>query len=434
MTVACTKDQMPQLIELDQELESLIKQVSESGELDFYVLPEETDFNNIPQDFDKNPLSESKVELGKFLFFDTGFAMNALKSDGMRTYSCASCHIPSAGFRPGTSQGIADGGNGFGVNGENRRRHPNYIDSEMDVQSARPLSLLNVAFVENTFWNGQFGATGANEGTENLWNEADATHLNELGFAAIETQNFDGLETHRILINEHLIDSYGYRSLFDEAFPELTEEERYSNFGGSLAISAYIRTLLSNQAPFQEWLKGDRDALSYQEKEGAILFFGKANCKSCHNEPNLGSKEFHALGAGDLDQIPSFNTSPSDKRNLGRGGFTLNADDNFKFKVPQLYNMADTPFYFHGASKQSIEEVIDYKIAATTENDRVSQDKISEKFLSLNLTEEERNNLIIFIAKSLQDPNLERYTPNSVLSGSCFPNNDPQSRLDLGCN
>ena len=432
--MACTKDQMPQIEELDQELKSLISSVAENGQTDYFILPEADDYSAIPQDEVNNPLSAAKVELGKFLFFDTGFAMNAAKSDGMQTYSCASCHIPSAGFRPGFFQGIADGGKGYGVNGEDRRRHQQYVESEMDVQSARPLSLLNVAFVENTFWNGQFGSSGSNVGTESLWNREDGTDFNSLGMKAIETQNIEGLETHRILINEALIDEYGYRTLFDEAFPDLSDEEKYSNFGGSLAISAYIRTLLSNQAPFQEWLKGNSNAMNYEEKEGAILFFGKANCKACHKNPNLGSDEFHALGVKDMDQRPSFDTSPDDKRNLGRGGFTQNPDDNFKFRVPQLYNMSDTPFFFHGASKQSIEDVINYKCDAVAENERVAQEKLSEKFLELDLTDEEKSHLVAFIEKSLRDPNLERYAPDDVPSGFCFPNNDDQSRQDLGCN
>ena len=92
--------------------------------------------------------------------------------------------------------------------------------------------------------------------------------------------------------------------MFDEAFPELTESLRYSNYAGSLALSAYIRTILTTEAPFQKWLKGDRNALSYEEKKGGILFFGKAQCYQCHYEQNLGSLEFHALGVNDMDQIP----------------------------------------------------------------------------------------------------------------------------------
>lgn len=431
--VSCAKDKMPELIELDTELENLIKQVPDTnGDMDYYIIPDADDLDNIPQD-PKNPLNPAKVQLGKFLFFDTGFAMNANKQEGMGTYSCGTCHIPSAGFKPGNFQGIADGGEDYGINGEDRRRHKNYVESELDVQSARPLTMLNVAFVTNTFWNGQFGAKG-NEGTEARWNDQDGTSANALGFEAIETQNFDGLKTHRILINEVLINSYGYKDLFDEAFPELSDEEKYSNFGGSLAISAFIRTLMSNKAPFQDWLKGEKDALNYNQKKGAILFFGKAKCVACHYQENLGSQEYHVLGVKDMDQIPSYNTTSTDKRNLGRGGFTGIEEDNRKFKVPGLYNISDTPFYFHGASKNSLEDVIEYKVNALTENPRVDQEKISEKFLPLSLTEEEKMQLKEFLEISLKDPDLNRYMPDEVLSGFCFPNNDIESVSDLGCN
>jgi len=431
---SCVKDKMPELIELDMQLRNLITQVpATNGNLDFYVLPQEKDLSDIPQD-PKNPLTEAKVELGKLLFFETGFSIDAARTEGVGTYSCGSCHIPSAGFKPGNFQGIADGGEAYGINGEDRRRHPSYIESELDVQSARPLSLLNVAFVSNTFWNGQFGANDVNEGTESLWNVEDGTAANALGFAALETQNFEGLETHRIHIDIDLIDQYGYRELFDQSFPELSEEEKYSNFGGSLAMSAYLRTLLSTEAPFQKWLKGENSALGFEEKNGGILFFGKANCSACHFNENLGSTEFHALGVNDMDQIPSYDTSPSDKRNLGRGGFTNLEEDFYKFKVPGLYNIADTPFYFHGASKRSIEDVIDYKIDAQSENIRVEQSRLSEKFLELSLTEEEKTYLAAFLKNSLQDPNLNRYLPQEINSGFCFPNNDSESQNDLGCN
>jgi len=433
LLASCAKDRMSDTIEMDQQLETLIEKASPDGSMGFYILPDEQDLTSIPQD-QRNLLTPERVELGKFLFYETGFAMAAAKEAGMGTYSCASCHIPEAGFKPGNFQGIADGGMGFGVNGEDRRRHPDYVESELDVQSARPLTMVNVAFVKNTFWNGQFGARGVNEGTESLWREDQGTSRNDLGFEAIETQNFEGLEVHRYHITKELIDQYGYRDLFDTAYPDLEEELRYSNFAGSLAISAYIRTILSTQAPFQDWLKGDKNAMTADEKAGAILFFSKANCSNCHYNPNLGSMEFHALGVKDMDQSPSYNAFPDDLRNLGRGGFTLNEEDYYKFKVPGLYNIKDTPFYFHGASKFSLEEVIDYKDEAVSENSRVSNDRLSEKFLPLGLTNEEKAQLVAFLERSLTDPALERYAVTALLSGNCFPNNDSQSRIDLGCN
>ena len=433
MLNACTKDRMPTLVELDNQLETSILEKSPNGTVDFYVLPNENDLHLIPQD-PKNPLTPQKVELGKLMFFDTGLAQDAIKEDGLGTYSCATCHISEAGFRPGNFQGIADGGANYGVAGEDRVKNTSYADDELDVQSARPLSLVNVAYVSNTFWNGQFGGGGVNEGTEELWNLREDTERNHLGFEALETQNIEGLISHRIAINKDLLDEYGYTFLFDQVFADIPDSVRYTTATASLAFSAYLRTLLSNRAPFQEWLKGNRQAMNYNEKRGAILFFEKAQCFQCHYNQNLGSSEFHALGVTDMDQIPSYNTSPDDRRNLGRGGFTLQPEDNFKFRVPGIYNLGGANFYFHGASKQSLKELIDYKNLAQSENPRVSQDLISSKFSPIGLSEEEKSYLLSFLENALEDPDLKRYEPTSVLSGNCFPNADEASILDLDCN
>jgi len=430
---ACTKDRMPTLVELDNQLENSIQGKSPNGTLDFYVLPNENDLHLIPQD-PKNPLTPQKVELGKLMFHDTGLGQDPMKEAGRGTYSCASCHVSEAGFRPGNFQGIADGGVNFGIGGEDRVKNTLYSDDELDVQSARPLSMVNVAYVSNTFWNGQFGGGNVNEGTEDVWDLRDDTELNHLGFEGIETQNMDGLIAHRITINKELLDEYGYTFLFDQVFADVPVEERYTIATASLAFSAYIRTILANRAPFQDWLKGDREALGYEEKKGAILFFEKAQCIQCHYNQNLGSSEFHALGVTDMDQIPSYNTSPDDRRNLGRGGFTLQPEDNYRFRVPGIYNLQGANFYFHGASKTSIRDLVEYKNAAQSENSRVPQDLISSKFKPIGLTEEEKYHLIAFLENGLQDPDLKRYVPTSVLSGNCFPNADEASQLDLGCN
>ena len=430
--VACTKDQMLSVSELDTQLKSNIKGVSPTGSIDHFVLPNENDLASIPQD-PNNPLTAEKVELGKLLFFETGLANDAVKEAGLGTYSCASCHIPEAGFRPGKAQGIADGGLGYGVAGEKRVRNTDYEESEMDVQSARPLSMLNVAFVTNTMWNGQFGAAGVNEGTEDVWDDIPGLETNYLGFSGIEAQNIEGMHLHRMTIDKDLCDEYGYTPMFDAAFPNSEEEDRYSVFNASMAISAYIRTLFPNKAPFQEYLRGNDNAMTVQEKKGAALFFGEAKCVACHSGPGLNSMEFHAIGVNDMYQIASYNSSADDRRNLGRGGFTQDPSDYYKFKVPQLYNMSDTPFYFHGASKRTIRDVVEYFVAAEPENPNVPLEQISPKFVKLDLTEDQIDDLVAFIENGLRDPDLVRYKPEEILSGLCFPNNDPVSTIDLGC-
>ena len=432
MLASCTYESLDYSEVLNNELEQRLESVA--GSKDSFLLPDHTDYAAIPQD-PRNPLTEEKVTLGKFLFFETGLGIEASQQSGMETYSCASCHDPLVAFKPGRRQGVADGGFGYGDVGEMRTKNPAYGDNEVDAQGARPLSMLNVAFVKNTFWNGQFGAGGVNKGTEHLWNDADGTSNNRLGYEAIEAQNFEGLHVHRMNMTQERAEEFGYKDLYDASFPEFAEDERYSLETSALAISAYIRSLVTDQAPFQDWLRGDKQALKDKELKGALLFFGKARCFTCHSGNNLGSLEFHALGVKDMYQMDeSLNTDASDKRNLGRGGFTGNPEEHYAFKVPQLYNMKDNTFFFHGGSLQSLEEVVDYKNRAQSENPNVDQDRLSDKFRPLSLTEEEKHHLILFLKNGLYDDNLDRYVPDFVMSSNCFPNNDLRSRQELGCN
>ena len=183
--LACNQDKVYLDTPLDQLLDAALTRAAKSGDKNDFILPDETDYSNIPQDA-HNPLTKEKVHLGKWLFFETGLGLVPNKEAGKQTYSCASCHIPSAGYRPGGVQGIADGGIGFGHNGEGRTKLSAYRDYEMDVQGLRPLSVLNVAFVENSTWNGRFGSEHANQGTEDRWLVEEGTDRNEEGLAAGE--------------------------------------------------------------------------------------------------------------------------------------------------------------------------------------------------------------------------------------------------------
>lgn len=431
--ISCSQDKVYIETPIDQLLLTTLNKASKNGSADHFILAQSDDYAAIPQD-PHNPITKEKVKLGKMLFFETGIALSPTKEAGKKTYSCASCHVPSAGFRPGNAQGIADGGVGFGRNGENRAKIDAYREWELDVQGVRPLSVLNVAYVENTTWNGRFGGNGVNINTSHRWSAEDGTELNEEGLAALETQNIEGLEVHRMEITEEVLDIYGYRPYFDAAFEDFPEEERYSKVTASFAISAYLRTLLTNEAPFQHYLKGDKEALTEQEKKGALLFFGKAKCYHCHRDKNLGANEFYAIGVKDLYETGrAFNTSKEDIRNLGRGEFTGRLEDNYKFKIPQLYNLGDAPFYFHGSSFTDLKAVVEYFNTGIPENDNVPASQIARQFKPLGMTQEEIEDLTAFLDNSLSDPNLQRYVPEAVLSGYCFPNNDVFSRIELGC-
>ncbi len=429
---ACTVDET--INPLDGELVRTLERLSPTGTVDHFILPQADDYTAIPQD-PANPLTADKVFLGRMLFYETALARDAAKAAGVGTYSCSTCHIPEAGFMPGRSQGIADGGIGFGFNGESRTKVNVYDETEMDVQGARALSLLNVAFVENTTWSGKFGSRGNNAEFEAIFGVTDPmTEINHLGLKGLETQNLEGFKLHRMSLDEYILDTLGYRKYFDAAFPEMEEEERYGDLGLSFAVSAYLRTLLTTEAPFQKWMKGDYNAMTEVEKSGAILFYGKAGCYRCHIGPALNANEFYALGVKDLYQsYGNFNTGPDDIRNLGRGGFTGREEDMFEFKVPGIYNMGDSRFYFHGSSHYSLRSVVEYFNEGLPENPNVPPGQIAPHLQPLDLNEGEIRDLVQFLETGLRDPDLLRYVPEQTLSGNCFPNNDSQSRQDMGC-
>ncbi|MEZ4986743.1 MAG: cytochrome c peroxidase [Saprospiraceae bacterium] len=428
---SCTREEE----DLNSELEAVLELADPVNGKSGFLMPKSFDFNSIPQD-PNNPITAAKVQLGKFLYHETGIAQNPMQEEGRGTYSCATCHFASAGFQAGRFQGIGDGGSGMANNGLDRNRFQSYSGDILDVQPIRTPTAMNAAYQELMLWNGQFGATGMNEGTEYAWTAGTPKENNHLGFQGLETQAIAGLGVHRLVINETLINELGYQSMFDAAFPHIPALERYTPVTAGLAIAAYERTLLSNQAPFQQFLEGKYNAMSNPEKRGAILFFGKAQCASCHTGPALSSMSFHAIGMGDLDLCPeeTFKTNATVVENQGRGGFTGREEDKFAFKTPSLYNLKDSPFYGHGASLRTLRDVVVYKNRAVKENPRVSDVYLSPLFAPLGLSASEIDDLTAFLTWSLHDPNLKRYEPDYLLSGQCFPSNDPQSSEDLGCN
>ncbi len=433
--LSCTHD--PEF-DLDSQLLRSLNEHSSSESYQSYILPSSDDYANLPNQDVKNPVTAEKVALGKLLFFETGLALQPKYPVSKEAYSCSSCHIPARSFTAGRFQGIADGAIGFGISGEGRKKNPLYKGSEVDAQGARPLATINTAYITNALWAGSFGSFNVNQGTESVWHQDTLVEINFMGLMGLEANNARALTVHRQVINKNVTDSLGYTAMFDAAFPDIPESERYTRLTGSFAIAAYFRTILTNQAPFQKWLKGNLNAMTDMQKRGAVLFFGKAGCANCHNSPSLNSMphQFFALGTRNQFQtgLGVFRTDSHDRRNLGRGGFTYREEDMNKFKVPQLYNLKDFGFYFHGSSKTSISQVVEYFNDAVPENVEIPLTQITPLFKPLHLTNAEMDDLTEFLENGLYDPNLTRYAPDHTLSGNCFPDNDPQARIDMGCN
>lgn len=418
----------------------LMAAASPTNSENFYLLPDSDDFESIPQD-PLNPLTKDKVELGKLIFHDPAFATEGVALRA-KTWSCASCHHARAGFKSGLTQGLGEGGEGFGEKGEMRTWHnPEVGTQDADVQPVTSPTVLNVAYQDVMLWNGALGNASngiINVGIEpeRLMTPGTPKAANAEGLSGIETQAIAGTGVHRILGFPPELEGTEYYQRLLDAFPEYSREEL--NKSSHRAIAAFERTVLANKAPFQLWLRGDEYAMSEAEIAGAEVFFGDGGCVACHQGPALSSpvgatadQVFFAVGFADLDVNDIIGEVAAGVRK-GRGGLTGNQDDDYKFKVPQLYNLSDVGVLGHGGSFSSVREVVEYKNAAVPQSEAAASN-LDFRFRALDLTEQQIDDLVIFLEVSLRDPDLMRYEPDALPSGLCVINNDPTSRVDLGC-
>ena len=422
------------------ELKDIMGVTSPSGSYEGYILPESDDFLNIPQD-PSNPITAEKVELGKFIYHETGITSTENNQTDMdNTWSCASCHNGQNGFKSGIRQGIGEGGVGF-----DHRIIAEGMEDFADVQPVTSPTVLNTAYQEVMLWNGQFGnviggIVNIGIDPERHFTEGTPKEANLRSLAGLETQAVAGLGVHRMNVEEGsiLTTNEKYQMMFEAAYG--TSQPHDMLEAAAFAIAAYERTILANQAPFQDFLRGDEEALTLEEVEGAKVFFGKGNCAGCHNGPalsspvgSLASEMFMTLGFHDLDMWEDTIGEVNQATKEGRSGFTGDDMEKYAFKVPPLYNLIDTTVFGHGASFTSVEDVVRYKVAASPQHPEVDISDLDYRFTPLDLSEEEIANLVTFLETSLYDPELMRYVPEELPSGLCVTNNDEESRRDLGC-
>lgn len=399
---------------------------NESGQRRHYILPHETDLAAIPQDA-QNPLTPEKVALGKLLFHETALALKS-KNAQNGTWSCATCHFAQAGFQDARIQSLADGGTGNGS--ERKLKHALISSNKPDGPNVRSPSILNVAYQKNLLWNGMAGGMGDNLAVQSQWQKGKPHGFNHLKLEGAETQAIIALGVHRQSHDDHnyatvktplrVLAAYpAYQRRFEKAFPG----EPVTRYTLGLAIAAYERTVLPTQAPFQLFLKGDTQALNAEQQAGAQLFFGKARCHACHNSPGLSGSQYYALGLNDM--TIEFGLPPDENTQKGRGGFTGRAEDAYKFKVPQLYNLKQRVSLGHGGSfvsddqQSALEKMIRYKLQGQPENAKVPPSQLARQFVEMaevNWSEREIQQLLAFMTDGLADPDLARYEPDELPS------------------
>jgi cytochrome c peroxidase len=269
------------------------------------------------------PMSEAKVTLGRFLFYD-------VRLSGNQTQSCASCHDQALAFTDGLARGVGSTG---------------------EVHPRGAMSLANVAYSPLLTWANPLLDSLEEQALLPLFGETPV----ELGLAGREEE-----------LLARLADDPDYPARFAEAFPRDPDPISVANV--VRAIAAFQRTLLSGNSPYDRYTyQGDDEALSPAAQRGRDLFNSdRLECFHCHGGfaftdtvRHDGSTEaevaFHNTGLYNID---------------GRGGYpapnrgvmevTGELRDMGHFRAPTLRNIAVTAPYMHDGSIATLEEVLDH--------------------------------------------------------------------------
>ena len=292
-----------------------------------FVIEVPDDFPTVPIP-PNNTMTTARVALGKKLFFDP-----VLSRDN--SVSCGSCHLPELAFATNDSLAI-------GIHGQHTTRNAP--------------SLANVGYGMAFFRDG-----GAETLELQVHNPLESELEMDLPLAEAATR----LET----MSE-------YMKLIREAYPDKPTTAAINH-----SLAAFQRTLISGNSRYDQYMRGDQQALTAEELRGKAVFFSEqAKCSSCHSGFNFTNEGFenNGLYATYVDK--------------GRARVTLDSADVGKFKVPSLRNVALTWPYMHNGSLSSLAEVMEH-YAGGGKGHYNQHPAIAE----ISLSEQDMNDLVRFL-------------------------------------
>jgi cytochrome c peroxidase len=309
--------------------------------------------------------SPAVVALGQALFFDPVLS-------GNRDVACATCHHPATHFTDGLSLPLGTGATGSGT-----AREPGA--GRAHLPRSAPTLLNSALGFYQMFWDGRL--TGFGQGTFFVQPDTALPGVptivaaqallpvlsrGEMRGLAGDTDRFGAANELAAIADA---DRYGvwnalmarlraipaYQQQFAAAFPALGPSG-HDFTHAAMAIAAFqTAALTTTNSPFDRYLARDDAALTLQQKRGALLFFGRAQCSSCHSGPLLGGNGIANTGVPQLG--PGVGAAaPLDH---GRGGIdTFTTFYRFAFRVPPLRNVELTAPYFHDGAYPTLAAVV----------------------------------------------------------------------------
>ena len=263
----------------------------------------------------------AKIQLGKRLFLEK-------RLSGDDSIACATCHSLDKG---GTDQLVHSTGIGGAQGGINA---PTVLNSGLN-------------FVE--FWNGR---------ASTLEDQVDGPPNNPKEMGSNWTQ----------IVGKLSADS-GYLDAFQKIYHDKPTKAHIQD-----AIATFERSLVTLNAPFDRYLKGDQNAIDDEQKKGYELF-KEYGCASCHQGENVGGNLYEKFGVmGDYFKDRG---TPITDADLGRYSVTKREQDRYVFKVPSLRNLALTAPYFHDGSAttipQAVEVMAQYQLGRAIQPDQLRE-------------------------------------------------------------
>jgi len=242
-----------------------------------------------------------KVALGRMLFHETKLSHD-------NSVSCASCHDLHRG-------------------GVDQRKHS--LGIHQAEGSINAPTVFNSAGSIRQFWNGRA-----------------ATLEDQIDGPIVATEEM-GSTWEEVLAKLRGVPEYV--ASFKRIYPDAIQAKNVRN-----AIAEFERSLNTPNSRFDKFLRGDKSALTADEKEG-YRKFKSYGCTSCHQGVNVGGNMFETLGAM-ADYFAD--RGGATKVDLGRFNVTGNEEDRYVFKVPSLRNVARTAPYLHDGSAATLEQAV----------------------------------------------------------------------------
>ena len=312
------------------------------------------------------------ADLGRLAFHDSLLGLN---DDN----SCAGCHSGANGF--GDSQSIAIGVENNNIVGPDRTGPRN--------QRRAPIVLNNV-FYPALMWNSRFNSVSGNPFDNSAgfsfplpegFSLSALPHLltaqafipttekpEMSGFHPSVPGTNDGV---RLAVVNRLNANAAYRKLFGKNFPEVKAGAPITYEMLARAIAEFEFTLVFADAPIDKFARGLKNAMTEDEKQGALLFFGSANCVSCHavaGQSNEMFSDFQQHVAGIPQIVPAVGNvtfdGPGSNEDFGLEQVTGNSNDRYAFRTSPLRNLALQPTFFHNGAFTRLEDALRYHLDA----------------------------------------------------------------------